>query len=214
MTDTTAIEVQPRDVIGKANRRLKSAGQIPAVLYGTGREATALAVDRHDFEYMMQHHGTGATIVKMKIAGESDQIDAIIKDVQVSPVKGHVIHIDFMTIRMDEVLQAAAPMNFVGDSPGVKEGGVLLHDLREFSIEALPKDLPESIDVDISQLELGGSMSVADVTAPAGVTILDDPETTICSVTLPTIEEEVVAEGEELIEEPELIGEDDDKDAE
>lgn len=214
MTDTTAIEVQPRDVIGKANRRLKSEGQIPAVLYGTGREALALAVDRHDFEYMMQHHGTGATIVKMNIVGESEPVDAIIKDIQVSPVKGHVIHIDFMAIRMDEVLQASAPMNFVGDAPGVKEGGVLLHDLREFTVEALPKDLPESIDVDISQLGLGSSLSVGDVVAPAGVTILDEPDVTICSVTLPMAEEEPEVEGEEEAAEPVLIGEDDAEDAE
>lgn len=214
MTETTAIEVQPRDVIGKANRRLKAAGQIPGVLYGVNREPMPVAVDRHDFEYMMQHHGTGATIVKMSIAGQSDTVNAIIKDVQVSPVKGQIMHIDFMAIRMDEVLQATAPVNFVGDAPGVKEGGVLLADLREFAIEALPKDLPEAIDVDISHLELNHSMTVADVVAPEGITILDDPEVTVCSVTLPTVEEEVEGEGAEEMAEPELVGEVAEEDAE
>ena len=166
MSETTILEALPRDVIGKANRRLKAASQIPAVLYGPSREPLVLAVDRHDFEYMMQHHATGATIVKLKVEGENKPFDAIIKDVQVSPVKGTVLHIDFLAIRMDEVIQATAPVLFVGDAPGVKEGGVLLQDLREFSVEALPMSLPENIEVDVSGLELGHSLTVGDIPTP------------------------------------------------
>lgn len=205
MTETTAIAATPRDVIGKANRRLKSAGQIPAVLYGGGREATALAVDRHDFELMMQHHGGGATILKLKIEGDSSPVNVMVKDLQWSPVKGSVMHIDFLAIRMDQVIQATAPVHFVGDAPGVKEGGIFLHDLREFNVEALPKDLPEAIEVDISALEINHTITVADVVAPEGVTILDEPETTVCSVTLPSAEP--VEEELEEAAEPEVIGE-------
>lgn len=214
MSETTVLEATPRDVIGKANRRLKAAGQIPAVLYGHSREPLVLAVDRHDFEYMMQHHATGATIVKLNVEGESKPFDAIIKDVQVSPVKGTVLHVDFLAIRMDEVIQATAPVHFIGDAPGVKEGGVLLQDLREFSVEALPMSLPENIEVDVSGLELGHSLTVADVPAPEGVVILDDPETVVCSVSLPTVEvEEEPEEGAEMAE-PALVGEDEDESAE
>jgi len=206
MTETTAIAATPRDVIGKANRRLKSVGKIPAVLYGGGREPMPLAVDRHDFELMMQHHGGGATILKLAIEGDDAPVNVMVKDLQWSPVKSNVLHIDFLAIRMDQVIQAAAPVSFVGDAPGVREGGIFLHDLREFNVEALPKDLPEAIEVDISGLEIGHSLTVADVVAPAGVKILDDPEVTVCSVTTPSVEP---VEGEEAEEaaEPEVIGE-------
>ena len=205
MTETTAIAATPRDVIGKANRRLKTAGQIPAVLYGGGREAMSLSVDRHDFELMMQHHGGGATILKLEIEGDSAPVNVMVKDLQWSPVKGSVMHIDFLAIRMDRVIQATAPVSFVGDAPGVKEGGIFLHDMREVNVEALPKDLPEAIEVDISGLEINHTITVADVVAPEGVTILDEPEVTVCSVTLPSAEpvEEELAEAAE----PEVIGE-------
>lgn len=212
MTETTSIAATPRDVIGKANRRLKSVGQIPAVLYGGGREAMALAVDRHDFELMMQHSGGGATILKLTVEGEPEPINAMVKDVQTSPIKGSVMHIDFLAIRMDQAIQATAPVHFLGDAPGVREGGIFLHDLREFSVEALPKDLPEAIEVDISGLELNHSITVAEVVAPEGVTILDDPDTTVCSVTVPSAEPVEEEELEEELE-PEVIGEEEEEEA-
>jgi large subunit ribosomal protein L25 len=206
MTETTAITALPREVIGKANRRLAEANQIPAVLYGGGREALPLALDRHDFEVMRAHHATGATIVSLSIEGESKPVNAVIKQVQYSPVKGRIIHVDFLAIRMDEKLQATAPFHFVGDSPGVKAGGVLMQNLREVAVEALPTDLPEAIDVDISELEIGHAITVADLVAPSGVEIIEDPEGVVCSVTVPTaepVEEEAL---EEEVE-PEVIGE-------
>ena len=154
MSDTTELVATPREVIGKANRRLKGAGQIPAVVYGAGRGSMAIALDRHEFELYMQHHGSGSALVSLKIEGESEPVDAIIKDMQMSPVKGSVLHIDFLAIKMDEVIASTAAIHYVGDAPGVKEGGVLLHDLREFAVEALPKDLPDFIEVDVSGLEL------------------------------------------------------------
>ncbi len=207
MSETTALAAAPRDVIGKANRRLKEAGQIPAIVYGAGRESKPIALDRHEFELFMQHHGSGSALVSLKIEGENEPVDAIIKDMQMSPVKGSVLHIDFLAIKMDEVIESTAAIHFVGDAPGVKEGGVFLHDLRELMVEALPKNLPDYIEVDVSALELGHSISVSDVVAPEGVTILDDPETNVCSVTVPSqepVEEEELEEGEM---EPAVIGE-------
>lgn len=206
MSESTAITAQPREVTGKANRRLAEAGQIPAVLYGPDRETVSLALDRHDFEYMMAHHGAGSTLVSITIEGESKPVNAVIKEVQHSPVKGKILHVDFQVIRMDEKLQATAPFNFVGDSPGVKAGGVLMHSLREVAVEALPATLPDAIDVDISALEIGDSVTIGDLVAPDGVDIIDDPEGVVCSVTVPTLEPEEEEEGEEITE-PELIGE-------
>jgi large subunit ribosomal protein L25 len=207
MTDTTSIVARPRDVIGKSSKRLSRDGMIPAVLYGKGREAMSIAIDQHDFEMFMQQHATGATLVTVEIEGD-EPVNAVIKDVQHSPVKGAIIHVDFLEIRMDEKLQAAVSLNIVGDSVGVKEGGVLMQNMREVMVEALPTDLPDAIDVDITELELGDTLQVEGLIAPAAVEIIDDPKAVICSVTVPTEEptEEEIAEllGEEGEEVPEL----------
>ncbi len=213
MTETTAITAQPRKVHGKANRRLAKAGLIPAVLYGAGRETMSLALERHDFEVMMSHHGAGSTLVTIAIEGEKKPINAVIKEVQHSPVKGTILHVDFLAIRMDEKLQAKVSFHFVGDAPGVKAGGILMHSLREVLVEALPVALPDSIEVDVSELEIGDSVNVADIEAPEGVEIVDDPEATICSITLPTAEPVEEEEVEEELE-PELVGEEPAEEAE
>ncbi|MBS3956402.1 MAG: 50S ribosomal protein L25 [Clostridiales bacterium] len=207
MTETTAITAHRREVIGKANRRMVSVGQIPAVLYGAGRETLSIALDRHAFELMMAHHGAGATLVSIAIEGEAKRINAMIREVQTSPVKGTILHVDFQVIRMDQVLNVAVPLRFVGDAEGVKAGGIFMQSVREVTVEALPADLPDSLDVDISALEIGHTLTVADVVAIAHVTILDDPETVVCSITTPVAEptlEELSAVGEAA--EPTLVG--------
>ena len=206
MTESTAITARVRETMGKANRRLAAAGEIPAVLYGPGRDTVALSLDRHDFELMMSHHGAGSTIVTIALEGESKPVNAVIREVQHSPVKGTIMHVDFLAIRMDQKLQATVSFHFVGESPGVKAGGVLMHSMRELMVEALPANLPDSLDIDISGLEIGQSITVSDLTAPEGVEITDDPEGVVCSVTVPTAEpteEELAAEAAE----PEVIGE-------
>lgn len=206
MTESTAITARVRETMGKANRRLAAAGEIPAVLYGPGRDTVALSLDRHDFELMMSHHGSGSTIVTIALEGEKKPINAVIREVQHSPVKGTIMHVDFLAIRMDQKLQATVSFHFVGESPGVKAGGVLMHSMRELMVEALPSDLPDSLDVDISGLEIGQSITVADLTAPEGVEITDDPEGVVCSVTVPTAEPTEEELAEEAAE-PEVIGE-------
>ncbi len=207
MSETTSITAVPRVTAGKANRRMAGTGKIPAVLYGAGRETSPIALNRHDFELMMSHQGSGSTLVAIALEGEAKPVNAIIKEVQRSPVKGTILHVDFQAIRMDEKLHAAVSLHFVGDSVGVKAGGVFMHSVREVNVEALPSDLPDSIDVDISALEIGDSLTIADLIAPAGVVILDEPEAGVCSVTSPSVEPtEEEAAGEEMAE-PALVGE-------
>lgn len=206
MTESTAITARLRETKGKANRRLAATGEIPAVLYGPGRETVSLSLDRHAFELMMAHHGAGSTLVSISVEGEKKPVNAVIREVQHSPVKGTILHVDFLAIRMDEKLAATIPFHFVGDSPGVKAGGVLMQSMRELMVEALPANLPDGIDVDISGLEIGNSITVADLVAPEGVDITDDPEGVVCSVTVPTLEP-TEEELEEEVAEPELIGE-------
>ncbi|MDH4138979.1 MAG: 50S ribosomal protein L25 [Coriobacteriia bacterium] len=209
MTEKTSILAKPRTVIGKANRRLAESGQIPAVLYGGGRDPMALAIDRHDFERFVAHHAAGSTLIALSIEGESKPVNAMIKELQTSPVKGNVLHVDFLAVRMDVKIQATVAVHTEGESPGVKAGGILMTGLHSLTAEALPSDLPDALVADVSSLEIGDTLLVGDITPPEGVTIVEDPESVVCSVTLPkVVEEEVeeeVLEGEEV--EPELVGE-------
>ncbi|MBA4370013.1 MAG: 50S ribosomal protein L25 [Coriobacteriaceae bacterium] len=205
MTETYQMQAHRRDVIGKANRRLAGQNLVPAVLYGTGREAMAIALDRHDLELALVHSGGHTAMYKLKIEGEDQPVDAVIKTHQTNPVKGTLLHVDFLAVRADQTIHAAIPLHIVGDSVGVRAGGVVATNLREINVEALPMDLPDHIEADITPLEVGMNIHVSDLVIPAGVTVLDEAETVVCSVVAPRVEveEEVV---EEAVE-PEVIGE-------
>ncbi len=209
MSEAIDITAFHRDVVGKANRRLAAEGKIPAVLYGQGKPTKVLAVDRHDFELLMAHHAPGATIVAIHIEGEKRPVNAVIKEVQHSPVKGSILHVDFQIIRMDEAIHVSVPLRFVGDSAGVKAGGVLTENVHQVAIEAMPKDIPGYIEVTVDPLEIGDSLRLGEVPIPDRVKVLDDAEEILCSVLPPSVivEVEVEAAEEEEEVEPELVGE-------
>ena len=205
MTASTILPVFPREVIGKANRRLAHENRIPAVLYGPGRDTISLSVDRHEFELLMSHHAASSIIVELQVVGETEPINAMIRELQTSPIKGNITHVDFMVIQMNVAVHASITLRYVNDPAGVKAGGILTTNFHEINVEAKPGDLPEAIDVDVSALEIGDVLHVRDIEAPKGVTILDDPEEVLVSVQPPRVE---VEEEEAVVEEaePELIG--------
>jgi large subunit ribosomal protein L25 len=204
MTASSSLIAYPRDIIGKASRRLANENRIPAVLYGPGRESVSISVDRHDFELLMAHHSAGSTIVELAVEGEKKPVNAMIRELQTSPIKGHIVHVDFFEVQMNKPVHAVVALRFVNDPAGVKAGGILTTNFHEVNVEAKPADLPEAIDVDVANLEVGDSLHVADIVAPHGVAILDDPEEVLASVQAPRVEveEEVVVEEVE----PEVIG--------
>ena len=204
MSESTVLNVFQRTVIGKASRRLTDQGRIPAVLYGMGRDAMSIEVERHDFEQFMSHHSAGSTLVEIQIDGEKKPVNAMIRELQTSPIKGNILHVDFMAVSLNKPVHAVVALRFANDPAGVKAGGVLTIDKHDLNIEAKPAEIPETIELDVSALEVGDSLHVRDVTAPKGVTLLDDMDAIIASVTPPT----VVVEEEEVAEtaEPEVIG--------
>lgn len=205
MTEATTLTAHPRDVIGRANRRLASAGQVPAVLYGVGfAEGKPIAVDRHDFDQFITHHGTSA-LISLTVEGTKRPVNAVVREVQYSPVKGSVLHVDFMAVRMDQAIHATVPLRLVNDPVGVRAGGVLVIDLHELTVAALPADLPEHLEADISELNVGDSLHLSAVQLPENVELVGDPETIVCSVQAPRTEVEEVPEIEEGAE-PELVG--------
>jgi large subunit ribosomal protein L25 len=199
--ESTRLNATTREIEGsRANRRLRREGRVPAVLYGGDSEPVALSVDARELRHAL--HGAGAVL---EIAVDGETQNAVVKDTQLHPVRNEAMHIDFVRVRMDVAIHSIVTLELVGaeDSPGTTEGGVLEQQLREVNVEALPGDIPESIQHDASSLEMNATVTVADLTAPSGVTILDDPETVVASITLPRLE----VETEEPETETEVVGE-------
>jgi large subunit ribosomal protein L25 len=202
MADRPSLSVQERPERGSREaRRLRRAGQVPAVLYGaTHPEPVSLAVGAIELRRLLAE---GASLFDVSIDGKA--VPAILKDRQDHPVRGDVMHVDFLEVNLREKIQTTTVVELTGidEAPGVVEGGVLDLATRELNIEALPTDIPEQILVDVSQMEMGATLTLASVTAPEGVEFLDDvEETVVATVILPTVEEEP-----EIEQETELVGE-------
>src|SRR5918996_6009646 len=197
------LKVQDRTERGsRATRRLRREGLVPGVVYGgTDRECRSFSVDARELRRVLM---AGSAVFDVAVDGGARPV--IVKDQHRHPVRDHIIHIDLLEVRLDEKIQTTVALELTGveEAPGVKEGGVLEHVTRELNIEALPTSIPENITVDVSHLEIAGTMHLAEVTAPEGVEFLDDPdETIIATITTPT----EIAEPE-IEEEAELVGED------
>jgi large subunit ribosomal protein L25 len=198
------LSAKARDIAGKSSHKLAREGLVPAVVYGPKIETLSITVDRRDFEQLMHHASVGSTLIDLAVEGQGKALNVIIKEVRHDELKGTVQHIDFWAVDMGHALQTAIPVTFVGSPEGERAGGVVMHVLHELKVEARPKDLPEHIEVDLSALEIGDSFTVSSVVAPAGVTLLDDPETVIAAVQAPAVEVEAPAEAEEVTEVPEV----------
>jgi large subunit ribosomal protein L25 len=203
-----ALEVEERAERGSAAaRRMRRAGLVPGVIYGGGADPVAITIAERELRRALTgDHGLNA-ILDVAVAGSSRP--AILKEFQRDPISGRVTHVDFVVVRLDRPIQTTVGIELVGagDSPGVREGGALQQVAREITIEALPLEVPERIEVDVSMLEIGDSIRLEDTPEVAGVRFVDDPhETVIATVTAPTrVEEpeEELEEGEEGAEVPE-----------
>ena len=202
-TDTSTLPLTARDPEGsRSARRLRREGLVPGVIYGGGDEPQHFAVDARTLRNTLAHAGQ---VIEVSLDGGANA-NVLIKDVQRHPVRGEAVHVDLLRVRMDVAIHATVPLDFVGseESPGVTEGGIFNQELREANIEALPGDIPESIQHDVSGLEMNATITLQVLTAPPGVTLLDDPETVIATITPPTLE----PVEEEIETETELVGED------
>lgn len=206
MAEAITLKAVRRSDRGKgAARQSRMRGQIPAVIYGRGRESVALTVALKEFERALSGHSAGSTVIDLFIDGEP--VKTLIRDIQRHPYKPRILHVDFMEIHAGQQLKVNVPVRLVGSPEGVKNaGGVLDQVLREVEIEVLPRNIPDHIDLDVSLLEINQSLHVSDLEVP-NAKVLTDPAKTICAVVPPRVEIEVVAEVPEELEEaePELI---------
>jgi large subunit ribosomal protein L25 len=199
------LQVKERERRGSADaRRLRREGYIPGVLYGRGKQPQTICVPERDLRRVLTGQGGLHAILDVVVEGQKTTHASILKDYQQDPLRGHISHIDLQEVRLDQPIQASVTVQLVGEPAGAKEGGVLSQVQREINIEALPMEIPEHIDLDVSGMAIGDTLRLADLTPMDGVTYLDNPEETVlATVTLPTrVEEpeEVTEEGEELPE--------------
>jgi large subunit ribosomal protein L25 len=185
------------DVGTSAAKRLRRAGKIPAVLYGEGG-SEAITLDDREFRHAVRGH-SGTSVVELTVGGEKS-VTAVVREVQRDPIRDGIRHVDLQKIGMKDKINARLPVRLVGESPGDKMGGVLQHTAWELEIKAVASAIPESIDVDISSLEIGDSIHVGDLVVPEGMEILTSPDSIIVSILTPSIQLEEVVE-EEVVEE-------------
>jgi large subunit ribosomal protein L25 len=206
MASTRAtLNVSARDQFGsRASRRLRREGLVPGVVYGHGGEATPFQVGERDLRLLLQE---GQTLLDLQI-GDGKAVPVVIKEEQRHPLRGEIVHLDCLEVKLDEAIQSDVAIELEGteNAPGVREGGVLEHVGREVTVEALPTDIPEQIVVDVSAMEINDTLNLSSVSVPQGVKFMvDDPEEfTIATLSPPRVEEEPEPD---LEEETELVGE-------
>ncbi|MDU0463503.1 50S ribosomal protein L25/general stress protein Ctc [Staphylococcus ureilyticus] len=196
-------------------KTLRKIGKVPAIVYGYGTKNTSVKVDEVEFIKVIREVGRNGVI---ELGVGSKTIKVMVSDYQFDPLKNQITHIDFLAINMSEERTVEVPVQLTGEAVGAKEGGVVEQPLFDLEITATPDNIPESIEIDISELDVNDSYSVADIKVSGDFTIENDPEESVVTVVPPTeepTEEEIEAmEGESETEEPEVVGEDKEDDEE
>jgi large subunit ribosomal protein L25 len=202
-TTTTKLEVSSRAAEGsRSARRLRRSGRIPGVLYGGGDDPLSFSVDSRELRLALA--GAGA-VVDLSVDG-AKATPVVLKEAQRDPVRGETTHVDLLRVRLDKAIHAVVALELEGvdDTSGVKEGGVLEQLTRELNIEALPTAIPESIVYTLGEMQIGDTLTLESIVVPDGVTLLDEAETTVATLSAPRLqsEDETEPEGE-----TELVGE-------
>ena len=186
--ERTKLIVAQRESLGSAEvRRMRRQGLIPGVLYGNG-EPVAITITERELRRALTGGGGLHAILDVEIDGKGETRASILKEYQVDPVRGGVTHVDLHEVRLDKAISASVSVQLLGgeDAPGVREGGVLSQPLREVTVEALPLEVPEHLDLDVSGMDIGATLRISDLAVPEGVTFLDDPEMVVATITAPT----------------------------
>ncbi len=194
--------VQNRAILGSAeSRRLRRQGLIPGVLYG--REApVAISIPERDLRSALTGQGGTNQVLDVVVDGGKAHA-SVLKEYQLDRVRGTITHVDLQEVRLDQPIHATVPLHLAGEAVGAKEGGVLTQIVTELNVEALPMEVPASVEFDVSELHIGESAHLSQVSLPEGVTLLDDGEAVFVSVAQPSLAEEAVeeeGEGEEQAE--------------
>ncbi|GLL50517.1 50S ribosomal protein L25/general stress protein Ctc [Tetragenococcus halophilus] len=200
-----ALEVEKRAVRPRSIRnKLRHEGRVPAIVNGYQIESTPISVNAQELDRVLRENGLNS-VITMNIDGK--KVNTLVQDYSADTFTQDLIHVEFLSVNMTEEQEVEAEINLIGEASGVKAGGVLTQTLYSANVSATPDKLPENIEVDISNLEIGDSINISDIPVAKDYTIVNDPEEQIASINEPEIEEEPEEETEEA--EPEVIGESD-----
>jgi large subunit ribosomal protein L25 len=181
--------VQNRAVLGSAeSRRLRRHGVIPGVLYGR-EDPVAISIRERDLRSALTTRGGLNAVLDVVVEGGKTH-SSVLKEYQQDKIRGHITHVDLQEVRLDQPIHATVPVELHGEPAGVKEGGVLTQVTNEVTVEALPMEVPEHLEADISNMQIGDTLRLSSIKLPDGVTLLDDAEIVLASVTQPRTEDE------------------------
>ncbi len=211
--EESTVEVHTREETGKnANRRLRATGQVPAVVYGAGKDSLSIQVETRQVKELLKSASGENTVFLLKLSGTDKSRHTMIRELQTDSITGEMIHIDFQRVMLDQVVRVNVPVELQGEAFGVHtDGGILDFVTREVAVECLPGNIPPAIVLDVSELLIGQHVEAGQLEMPESVTMLEDVERVIVSIAQRKLVEEVVEEDEGLLtaeaEEPEVVGE-------
>jgi len=196
--ELSTLKAERREGTGKGvARKLRQCGRLPAVVYGRDMESMHLSVDAHDAEYLFRHISVDNTIVHLDVDGEKEPVQTLVREIQTHPWKPMILHVDFLRIQAGVEVEMDVPIELIGIPVGVSlSGGVLEQIIHDLAIRCLPSNIPESIEIDVSKLDLHDSIHVADVTFGEDIEVMVSQELTICAVSVPRVIEETEKEEE------------------
>jgi large subunit ribosomal protein L25 len=191
----------------KGAKEYRKKGLVPGILYGRNQQPSPVAVDPKELNRVLHTRAGSNAIIKLTVDNQAgDATTVVVKDLQIDTIKGMMVHVDFCHISLDETIQTSVPFRIIGEAPGVKQGGILEHTLWELEIESLPLHIPDAIEVDVSLLEMGDSLTVSDLNIPESITVLTDAEVAVVSIVAPRGEPVAEAAAAPVeVAEPEVI---------
>lgn len=198
MAKQVKLAAQPRTAVGRnAVKKIKSAGFVPAVIYGNGGNPVSLQVVEHELELILAHAAGEHFLVELAIEGEAKPRTTILQDIQTDPVSRRTLHVDFQVVSDDKPIETAIPLEPTGEAVGVKSFGGLLDQLiRQVTVRALPKDLPALIQVDVSAMNIGDLLHIKDIPLPEGISIVEDGEIAAFQIAAPRVSATAATEEE------------------
>lgn len=198
---TLRLSAETRSDTGKgAAKKMRRAGRIPAILYGRGQEGVSLSLGNKEVSHLLANPGAMTNVLELEItdSGKSSKKNILVKKIQKHPFREEVLHLDLLEIALDQKISVMVPIELAGESEGVKMGGILEMKRRELEITSLPNQIPDTIVIDITELQIGDAVHVEDITPPDGAQISFESNFTVLSVVAPAAEiEEEEAEEEE-----------------
>lgn len=206
MADKIIVKAEIREERGKnASRRLRREGKLPAIVYGGEADSASITVDLSDLAAILRSDRGANTVFELDIEGEEPS-EVMFQDRQIDPIIGRLLHADLRRIKRGEKIEVTVPVELIGDPVGAEEGGVLTQQMREINVFCRPSKIPDSIEVDVSELEMNEAVHISDLKVDEDIVINEDPEAIVAQVVF-VKEPELEPTPEEELEEPELVGE-------